>query len=188
MFYNIERTVILIDGVALQAIVRVLGISIDYKKFLHYFQEQTHLLRIIYYKALGEEDNIRPLLDWLSYNGYTVVTKPIREFVNGNGTRKPKGNTDVELVVEAMELAERVDHVMIVSNNSDFAALFAAIKRKGVRTTLVSTLETNGENYSIIANELRRQADNWLDLATISEKFLRTDLVKPIQIIHPSPK
>src|SRR4029077_9880636 len=112
-----------------------------------------------YYSAVVEDQeftSVRPLLDWLDYNGFTGVTKPTKEFIDANGHRKVKGNMDIELTVNAMELADLVDHIVLFSGDGNFRSLVEAVQRRGVRVTVVSTISSHPP---IIADELRRQAD-----------------------------
>jgi uncharacterized LabA/DUF88 family protein len=168
-----EKTALFIDGANLYATSRGLGIDIDYKRLLKEFQSRGNLLRAFYFTALIEDQeysSIRPLLDWLDYNGYTVVTKPVKEFTDATGRRKIKGNMDIELAVEAMELANHIDHIVLFSGDGDFKPLVAAVQRRGVRVTVVSTISTNPP---MIADELRRQADIFLDLQELLPKIGR---------------
>ena len=131
------------------------------------------MLRAFYYTALIEDQeysSIRPLLDWLDYNGYTVVTKPVKEFTDSTGRRKIKGNMDIELAVDAMEMADHIDHLVLFSGDGDFRPLVEAVQRKGVRVTVVSTISTQPP---MIADELRRQADQFLDLVELQDKVGR---------------
>ena len=137
------------------------------------FQSRGNLLRAFYYTALIEDQeysSIRPLLDWLDYNGYTVVTKPAKEFTDSTGRRKIKGNMDIELAVDAMEMADHIDHLVLFSGDGDFRPLVEAVQRKGMRVTVVSTISTQPP---MIADELRRQADQFLDLAELQDKVGR---------------
>ncbi len=167
MFDEREKIALFIDGANLYAAAKSLGFDIDYKRLLVEFQSKGYLLRAYYYTALAEDQeysSIRPLIDWLDYNGYTVVTKPTKEFVNSSGRRKIKGNMDIELAVNAMEMAEAVDHLVLFSGDGDFRSLVEAVQRKGRKVTVVSTLSTQPP---MIADELRRQADHFVDLATL---------------------
>jgi uncharacterized LabA/DUF88 family protein len=122
------------------------------------------LLRAFYYTALLENDDyspIRPLVDWLHYNGFTMVTKPAKEYTDSQGRRKVKGNMDIELTVDAMELAPRVDHIVLFSGDGDFRPLVESLQRQGVRVSVVSTIRSQPP---MIADELRRQADNFIEL------------------------
>jgi uncharacterized LabA/DUF88 family protein len=110
------------------------------------------------------------LIDWLDYNGYIVVTKPTKEYVDAGGRRKLKGNMDVELAVDAMELAERVDQIVLFSGDGDFRSLVEAVQRRGVRVTVVSTISSPPP---MIADELRRQADAFTDLVELKSKIAR---------------
>jgi uncharacterized LabA/DUF88 family protein len=168
-----EKIAVFIDGANLYATSRGLGADIDYKRLLKEFQSRGNLLRAFYYTALIEDQeysSIRPLLDWLDYNGYTVVTKPVKEFTDSTGRRKVKGNMDIELAVDAMELASHVDHIVLFSGDGDFRPLVEAIQRKGVRVTVVSTISTQPP---MVADELRRQADIFLDLTELMPRIGR---------------
>ena len=170
---NSEKTAVFIDGANLYATTKGLGFDIDYKKLLKEFQSRGNLLRAFYYTALIEDQeysSIRPLLDWLDYNGYTVITKPAKEFTDSTGRRKVKGNMDIELAVDAMELAAHVDHIVLFSGDGDFRPLVESIQRRGVRVTVVSTIVTQPP---MVADELRRQGDVFIDLADLHDKVGR---------------
>jgi uncharacterized LabA/DUF88 family protein len=170
---NSQKIAVFIDGANLYATSRGLGVDIDYKRLLKEFQSRGNLVRAFYYTALIEDQeysSIRPLLDWLDYNGYTVVTKPVKEFTDSTGRRKVKGNMDIELAVDAMELASHVDQIVLFSGDGDFRPLVEAIQRRGVRVTVVSTISTQPP---MVADELRRQADVFLDLAELMPKIGR---------------
>ncbi len=164
MFYRDERLALFIDGSNLYAAARSLGFDIDYKLLRQEFMRRGKLVRAFYYTALLENDEyspIRPLVDWLHYNGYSMVTKPAKEFTDSMGRRKVKGNMDIELAVDAMELAPFLDHAVIFSGDGDFRPLIEALQRKGVRVSVVSTIRSQPP---MIADELRRQADNFIEL------------------------
>ena len=171
--YPGERTALFIDGANLYAAARALSFNIDYKKMLDVFRKEGRLIRALYYTALAEDQeysSIRPLVDWLDYNGYTMVTKPAKEFTDSTGRRKIKGNMDIELAVDAMTMAKNLDHIIIFSGDGDFRALVEALQYMGVRVTVVSTLVTQPP---MIADELRRQADEFIDLADLEDEIGR---------------
>jgi uncharacterized LabA/DUF88 family protein len=168
-----EKVALFIDGANLYATAKSLGFDIDYKRLLGEFQANCYLLRAYYYTALAEDQeysSIRPLIDWLDYNGYSVVTKPTKEFVDASGRRKIKGNMDIELAVDVMEMVDSVDHFVLFSGDGDFRSLVEAVQRKGRRVTVVSTLSTQPP---MIADELRRQADHFVDLQAIQSRIGR---------------
>jgi uncharacterized LabA/DUF88 family protein len=168
-----EKIALFIDGANLYATSKSLGFDIDYKRLLQEFQSKGYLLRAYYYTALAEDQeysSIRPLIDWLDYNGYTVVTKPTKEFVDATGRRKIKGNMDIELAVDVMEMADSIDHFVLFSGDGDFRSMVEAVQRKGRKVTVVSTLATQPP---MIADELRRQADHFVDLSTLQSKVGR---------------
>jgi uncharacterized LabA/DUF88 family protein len=170
---NLPKIALFIDGANLYATTKTLGFDIDYKRLLKEFQSQGYLMRALYYTALVEDQeysSIRPLIDWLDYNGYRVVTKPTKEFVDSMGRRKVKGNMDIELAIDALELAPYIDHMVLFSGDGDFRSLVEAMQRKGVRVTVISTVSTQPP---MIADELRRQADEFLDIAHMANKIGR---------------
>ncbi len=173
MFDPREKIALFIDGANLYATAKSLGFDIDYKRLLQEFQGKGYLLRAYYYTALAEDQeysSIRPLIDWLDYNGYTVVTKPTKEFVDVAGRRKIKGNMDIELAVDVMQMAESIDHIVLFSGDGDFRSLVEAVQRKGRKVSVISTLSTQPP---MIADELRRQADFFVDLITLQPKIGR---------------
>ncbi len=169
MFYRDERLALFIDGSNLYAAAKALGFDIDYKLLRQEFMRRGKLLRAFYYTALLENEDyspIRPLVDWLHYNGFTMVTKPAKEYTDSQGRRKVKGNMDIELTVDAMELAPRVDHIVLFSGDGDFKPLVESLQRQGVRVSVVSTIRSQPP---MIADELRRQADNFIELDELKE-------------------
>jgi uncharacterized LabA/DUF88 family protein len=173
IFYPDEKIGVFIDGANLYATARSLDMEIDYKKLKSYFAEKARLVRVFYYTAIMDEQDyspLRPLIDWLDYNGYTLVTKPIKEFTDEYGRRKVKGNMDIEIAVDILALAENLDHVVLFSGDGDFRRLIEAIQRMGVRVTVISS---NATQPSMVADELRRQADQYVDLDNIRTLFAR---------------
>ncbi|UUX50421.1 NYN domain-containing protein [Nisaea acidiphila] len=178
-FYPQEKTGLFIDGANLYSAARSLGFDIDYRKLLSVFADESHLIRAFYYTALIENEEyspIRPLVDWLDYNGYTMVTKPTKEYTDASGRRKIKGNMDIELAIDVLEMAEHLDHVVLFSGDGDFRRLVEAVQRKGVRVTVVSTVKSQPP---MIADELRRQADHFLELQDFQEKIARSHQGRP---------
>jgi uncharacterized LabA/DUF88 family protein len=174
-----SRIALFIDGANLHAAARTLGFDIDYKRLLKEFQSRGTLLRAFYYTAVIEDQgfsSIRPLLDWLDYNGYTVVTKPTKEFVDSSGRRTVKGNMDIELAVQAIELAGELDEMILFSGDGDFRSLVEAVQRRGVRVTVVSTIASQP---AMVADELRRQADVFADLVELRAKIGRDPADRP---------
>ena len=172
-FYQDERVALFIDGANLYATAKSLGFDIDYRRLLGFFRKRSRLIRAIYYTALMEDAEyspIRPLIDWLDYNGYRVVTKPAKEFTDSLGRRKVKGNMDIELAIDVMQLADNLDHIVLFSGDGDFRSLISAVQAKGRRTSVVSTLTTRPP---MVADELRRQADQFIDLADLREEIGR---------------
>ena len=179
MFYRDDRLALFIDGSNLYSAARSLGFDIDYKKLLSEFASRGKLVRAFYYTALLENEEyspIRPLVDWLDYNGYSLVTKPAKEFTDSQGRRKVKGNMDIELAVDAMEIAPHIDHLVIFSGDGDFRPLVEALQRKGKRVSVVSTIRSQPP---MIADELRRQVDNFIEMDDLSEVIGRAPRPRP---------
>lgn len=169
MFYKDDRLALFIDGANLHAAARALGFEIDYKLLRQEFERRGKLVRAYYYTALLESEEyspIRPLLDWLNYNGFSLVTKPAKEYTDAQGRRRVKGNMDIELAVDAMELAPRLEHAVIFSGDGDFRPLIEALQRQGVRVSVVSTMRSQPP---MIADELRRQTDNFIELDALRD-------------------
>ena len=179
MFDQRERIALFIDGANLYAAAKTLGFDIDYRKLLKAFQGKGYLLRAYYYTALIEDQeysSIRPLIDWLDYNGYKVVTKPAKEFTDATGRRKIKGNMDIELAIDAMELADGIDHAVLFSGDGDFRSLVEALQRKGKKVSVVSTMASQPP---MIADDLRRQADHFIDLKNLQAEIGRDPSERP---------
>ncbi|KZK76444.1 NYN domain protein [Pseudovibrio sp. W64] len=182
MFDPREKIALFIDGANLYSTAKAIGFDIDYKRLLKEFQSKGYLLRAYYYTALVEEQeysSIRPLIDWLDYNGYKVVTKPVKEFVDSAGRRKIKGNMDIELAVDAMQLIDHVDHIVLFSGDGDFRSLVEALQRRGRKVSVVSTLQTQPP---MIADDLRRQADHFIELSTLMQRVGRDPSERPPRV------
>src|SRR4029078_6109065 len=180
-FYPNERVALFIDGANLYATAKSLGFDIDYKRLLTLCREKGQRVRALYYTALAEDQeytSIRPLVDWLDYNGFTMVTKPTKTFTDSLGHRKIKGNMDIELTVDAMRLVEHLDHVILFTGDGDFRALVPAMQRRGRRVSVVSTLQTQPP---MVADELRRQTDQFIDLADLEDQIGRDPATRPVR-------
>ena len=174
-----NKIALFIDGAYLYATAKTLGFDIDYKRLLKEFQRHGTLVRAFYFTAISEDQefsSIRPLIDWLDYNGFTVVAKPAKEFDDGDGRRRLKRNMSVELAVGAMEMAEHVDQIVLFSGDGNFRSLVEAVQRRGVRVTVVSTISSHPP---MIADELRRQADVFTDLVELQSKLGRDPSERP---------
>lgn len=168
-FYQNDRIALFIDGANLYSAAKALEIDIDYRKLLEEFRKRGRLLRAYYYTALVENDDyspIRPLVDWLQYNGYNVVTKAAKEFTDKDGRRRVKGDMDVEITVDMMNLSPHIDHIVLFSGDGDLRRVVQAVKDRGVRVSVVSTVESQPP---MISDELRRTADAFIDLADLAK-------------------
>lgn len=172
-FYKDERLALFIDGAGLYSTARALGLEIDFRKLLSEFTDRGRLLRANYYTTIVESDEyspVRPLVDWLAYNGYSVVSKPAKEYTDREGRRRFRGNMNVEIAVDMLEAAPHIDHLILFAGDADFRAAVSAIKRKGCRVSVVSSVKGQPQT---IADELRREADTFIDLADLSKLIAR---------------
>ena len=169
-----NKIAVFTDGANIYVTTKALGFDVDYMQLLLEMQRRGNLVRAFYYTTIIEDQeysSIRPLLDWLDYNGYTVVTKPAKEFLDESGRRRVKGNMHIELAVDAMELAAHIDEMVLFSGDGDFRSLVEAVQRRGVRVTVVSTISSQPP---MIADELRRQADAFVDLIELQPRIARS--------------
>jgi uncharacterized LabA/DUF88 family protein len=178
LFHPTEKLGLFIDGTNLYSAARALGFDIDYRKLRELFAAEGRLVRAFYYTALMEDQEyspIRPLVDWLDYNGYTVVTKPIKEFTDSLGRRRMKGNMDIELAIDMLEVAQHLDHIFLFSGDGDFRRLVEAVQRRGKRVSVVSTIRSAPP---VLADELRRQADSFVELVDLMPRIMRDPSVR----------
>ncbi len=167
------RIALFIDGANLYATSKQLGFDMDYRRLLKDFQARGNLIRAFYFTTLIESEeysSIRPLVDWLDYNGYRVITKAAKEFTDATGRRRIKGNMDIELAIEMLELAPHLDQIYLFSGDGDFRPLVEAVQRKGVKVAVVSTISTNPP---MVSDDLRRQCDEFIDLSHLMQKIGR---------------
>jgi uncharacterized LabA/DUF88 family protein len=172
-FYPTDRLALFIDGPNLHASAKALGFDIDFKRLLDEFRKRGLLTRAYYYTTLVEDQEyspIRPLVDWLDYNGYSMVTKPTKEFTDALGRRRIKGNMDIELAIDMLEMAQYIDHAILFSGDGDFRRLVEAVQRRGVRVSVVSTIRSSPP---MVSDDLRRQADNFIELQELAASIMR---------------
>ena len=171
-----EKIALFIDGENLHLTARALGFDLDYRKLLDEFQRGSTVLRALYYTVIVEDQEkpsgVRALTDWLDYNGFCIVSKSTKEYVDANGRRRFRGGKfHVELTVDAMVLAEQLDEMVLFSGDGAFRPVVKALQRRGVRVTVVSTVATTPP---MIADELRRQADCFIDLVDLRGRLGRS--------------
>jgi uncharacterized LabA/DUF88 family protein len=179
-FYPNERLGVFIDGANFYSSAKALGLDVDYRRLLDNFRTRGRLVRAAYYTAIIEDQDrfspIRPLVDWLDYNGFTVVTKPAKSFTDQNGNRRMRGDMDVDLAVDVLDAAAWLDHVVLFTGDGDFRRLVEAVQRKGVRVTVISTLKSSPPMAS---DDLRRQADEFIDLSELAPLIAREGGSRP---------
>ncbi len=172
-FYKDEKIAVFIDGSNLYSSAKLLGFDIDYEKLLKWLEEKSRLIRAFYYTAIIDDQDyspVKPLVDWLNYNGYTTVTKPAKELIDENGKKRIKSDITVDIIVDVMDIADKVNHIILFSGDGIFRKMIESVQRKGVRVTVISTLNTQPP---MMSDELRRQADYFFDLADIESAISR---------------
>lgn len=181
-----ERVAFFIDGANFYQTARNLDIDIDYRRMVTSFVGDAYLLRAHYYTAMADDQefsSLRPLIDWLDYNGFQITTKPMREFTDNNGQRRrSRPGLDVDLTVDALTLADHVNHIVLFSGDGNYRPLVEALQRKGVKVTIVSSLKTNP---SMVSDEMRRKADHFLDLADLTDRLARDPSERPARRERP---
>ena len=166
-----RRVAVFIDGQSLYSASRAIGMEVDYAKLLPALApaQQSHLVRAMYYTPVDEDADgyasVVPLTDWLDYNGYCVVTKPGRM----SSTRMT-----VDIAIDAIALAPRLDAMILISGDADLAPAVEAVQRHGVSVTVVSTIKVEGA----IADRLRRAADAFVELETLRSAVARPPRVR----------
>lgn len=171
--YPHEKLALVVDGPNMWACARGLNFDIDYKALRELFIRKGPLIRAFYFTGMDDRDEfnpIKPLADWLDYNGWRVVSKPLKEFTDHDGRKRFKGNMDMEIAVAMLDLADTVDHFVLFSGDGDFATLVDALQRRGRRVSVVSSIKTRPP---VCADELRRQADCFVEMDEIKAAFTR---------------
>lgn len=168
-----ERSALFIDGSNFHATAKLLNIDVDYLRLLHLFRSRSTLIRAYYYTALpdpSEQAPLRKLIDFLDYNGYTIVSKLTREYTNPlTGEKRTKGNMDMELALDMLKLASHIDHAVLFSGDGDFCRLLGDVQDKGVRVTVVSSTKIH-----MLSDALRRKADYFMDLDDMVDDIIRS--------------
>lgn len=184
-FYKDEKLAVFIDGTNLYSAARGLGLEIDFRKLNQEFRKRGRLLRINYYTTIIETDEhnpLKPLVDWLSYNGFNTVVKPAREYTDREGRRRFRGSMDLEIATDMLQSSDTIDHAVLFAGNGDFRRVVEAVKAKGVRVTVISSVKSQPQ---VIADELRREADAFIDLEEMAELIARprreSDQDRPLQ-------
>jgi uncharacterized LabA/DUF88 family protein len=183
-FYPTDKIALFIDGANLYSAAKGLNFDIDYKKLLDEFRKRGILIRAYYYTTLVEDQDyspIRPLVDWLDYNGFAVVTKSAREFTDAMGRKRIRGDMDIEIAVDMMEIAAKADHLVLFSGDGDFRRVIESVQQRGVRVTVVSTVKSQPPMAS---DDLRRQADSFVDLADLSNIIGRPRQTPPPRFVQ----
>ncbi len=162
-----KRAAIIIDGPNAKASANAAGFQVDYKKLLDFYSQEFDVFRAMYFTALpprAVEAPIHKLTDWLGYNGYNVISKETKEYEQLDGSVKTKGNMDVEITVHTLELSKHVHELIFFTGDGDFRFLLETVQRSGLRATVIAA-------RGVVSDDLRKQADRYVDLADMRNKF-----------------
>lgn len=168
-----EPTAVLIDGYNTLSTTKLLKFDIDFRKLLNLFQNKTRLVKIYYFASLrdnpADHDPMIPVIQWMMYNGYNVISKKMNEFMNIDNIQS-KGNMDVEISVTVLEMVKSVDHIVLFTGDENFRFLIEAVQRMGTRITVCSSMQCQPQ---IMSDDLRRQADNFIELNNLKSEIQR---------------
>jgi uncharacterized LabA/DUF88 family protein len=167
------RVALFIDGESLNEATKALGSNVDFRKLRDVFGSQNRLLRAHYYALVPPREfvTIKPLLDWLSFNGYSVTEKPLKERVSSNGHARMSGSIAIELTIDALQTAPHVDTIVLVTGDCRYRPLVSEIQMRGVRVIAVST---RAVRPAVISDELVRQVDEFVELADLLPQISRS--------------
>lgn len=182
VFYPGERFAVFIDGANFNFSKRNISMFVDDLRLLSYFRKNSGnsiFLRIYHYETVprddGSEDRaglitaIRKRLDFMEYNGFTIVSKLAKDFITESGDTFMKGNMDGEMIVDMMDISANLDHIILFSGDGDFRYAVHKLQQRGKRVTVVSS-------EGSIANELKRQADVFVDLEDL-RPFIESEMM-----------
>jgi uncharacterized LabA/DUF88 family protein len=162
-----DRTYVFIDGPNFYATVKAISLDVDYKRMLQLFRTACNCVAINYYTATSDDQeysSLKPLIDWLDYNGYNVITKPTKEFTDSMGRRRVKGNMDLEIAVDVLRHASHANHIILCTGDGDFRVVVEAAQKMGCFVTVISTMDVKPP---LVADELRRQASQFVDIVSL---------------------
>lgn len=173
MFYRDERLAVLIDGPNFHHAARALALEVDYRRLRDEFQRRGRLMALSYYTVMPDGETyttLRPLIDWLGYNGYRTVSRVVRETSDTHGSRRGRSAIDMEIAIDALDLAARIDHIVLASGDGVFVPLVRALQRRGLRVSVIATLRAE---QPMLADELRRAADSFVDIEDLRPLIAR---------------
>lgn len=160
------RCAVFIDGNNVFHSARQQGFEVDYARLLAHLLEGRELLRAFFYTGVDENaDRQRAFLHWMRRNGFRVVQKPVR--VEKDGSRRAR--LEVEITTDLMAYAGKVDLIILVSGDEDFAYPLQVIAQQGTRVEVAGFRSTT-------ANRLLDAADRFIDLERNPERFRKDGL------------
>ncbi|MGX9687497.1 LabA-like NYN domain-containing protein [Deinococcus wulumuqiensis] len=163
-----ERIGLFIDGANVYAAAKRLGWNFDHRKILEHFAGMGALYNAFYYTAVPAQidDKQKRFVDALTYMGYTVRTRPLRENTDEHGDTSRRASLDIELVTDLLTTESRYDVAVLLSGDGDFERPVEVLRARGKRVIVASIPE-------MTSYELRNAADEYVDLASIREQVER---------------
>lgn len=166
-----EKAAIFIDGWNLARVSRdYLRREIDFERLLNYFSRNARIIKAFYYIGEDTEDGENAkqhkFLTWMKRNGYKVVSRPIKVYVDDKGKYYKKADLDADITLDMMDLADKVDKIVLFSGDGDFANVIDRIGMKGVRTQVVAL-------WDVASGDLVEAADEFLDLKDIINEIAK---------------
>ena len=135
------------------------GVDIDYVTLLKTITANRDLIRAYAYTGLDpENENQKAFHNFLDRNNYKVVSKDVRKYGDG----RFKANLDIELVVDLVRLAPKLDIAVVISGDGDFAPAIRAVQDMGVRVEVVSFRANT-------SSDLIDVADQFIEITSIAK-------------------
>lgn len=180
MFYKDERIGLMIDGVNLNGVARALEFEIDFSNLRTLFAKKGRLVFANYYTTILEGEDyspVKPLIDWLDYNGFNVTSKVARHFTDAEGRRKIKGSMNVEMAVDAVSMAQHIDHLVLFTGDGEMRAAVEAAQKLGVRVSVCSSMKTTP---TMASDDLRRQANSFIEFDDLRSEVSREQKLEKV--------
>ncbi len=163
-----ERIALFIDGANVYAAAKRLGWNFDHRKILEHFGGYGTLHNAFYYTAvpLPMDDKQKRFIDALTYMGYTVRTRPLRESTDEHGDTQRRASLDIEIVTDLLTTDARYDTAVLLTGDGDFERPVEVLRARGKRVIVASIPE-------MTSYELRNAADQYIDFKDIREAVER---------------
>ncbi len=161
---GIDRVAIFIDGENIHYSAKHLNMRLDYLKLCSKLAGNRRLVRSYFYTAVSNQSEGKiDFINFLKLNGFSVITREIKSFNDGDhSTRNVRGSLDMEMAIDALEMSNKLDTVILCTGDGDFKPLVTALGRKGVHVEVCALRE-------MTSTELIATADVYTDLASLKD-------------------